>query len=191
MEYLYIHGVQINRINLRLPRFHKCFQHCIIIYTSIYTMQIPAAFIVAQILSSADAFSSYNFPTNRASALPTLPQSASLSSSSPIFFQQQTKSPRSQTTQIRYSNGNSDNSNYLLDEFRTADGEIVNPYRVLKVGRHADRKEIRQSYRSLSKKYHPDGARFREVLPGSWYVERWHLYSMWISHRPFNLFASI
>ena len=95
MEYLYIHGVNINRINLSLPRFHKYFQHCIIIYTSIYTMKIPAAFIVAQILSSADAFSSYNFPTNRAPALPTLPQSASLSSSSPIFFQQQTKSPRS------------------------------------------------------------------------------------------------
>jgi hypothetical protein len=57
-------------------------------------------------------------------------------------------------------------SNYLLDEFRTADGEIIDPYKVLKVPRKAEHKDIRQSYRMLSKKYHPDGVRFREVLPG-------------------------
>jgi len=59
-------------------------------------------------------------------------------------------------------------SNYLLDEFRTADGEIIDPYKVLKVPRKAEHKDIRQSYRMLSKKYHPDGVRFREVLPGKW-----------------------
>ena len=61
-------------------------------------------------------------------------------------------------------------TNRLLDDFRTADGEVVNPYRVLKVGRKAERKEIRRSYRKLCKKYHPDGVRFSEILPGRWYV---------------------
>lgn len=59
-------------------------------------------------------------------------------------------------------------SNFLMDDFRTADGEIIDPYKVLKVGRRAERKEIRECYLKLSKKYHPDGVRFREILPGKW-----------------------
>jgi curved DNA-binding protein CbpA len=55
-----------------------------------------------------------------------------------------------------------------MDQFKTADGEIIDPYRILKVGRKADKEEIRKSYRMLSKKYHPDGVRFREVFPGKW-----------------------
>lgn len=66
----------------------------------------------------------------------------------------------------REDNGKSEN--FLMDQFKTADGEIINPYRVLKVSRNAERKEIRESYRSLSKKYHPDGVRYREILPGRW-----------------------
>lgn len=94
---------------------------------------------------------------------------------------------RFSSTQLHYRKGFGD-SNYLLNEFRTANGEIINPYRVLKVSRNADRKEIRQSYRMLSKKYHPDGARFREVLPGNWYVSRFpfcilsSLYFRWAGH---------
>lgn len=63
---------------------------------------------------------------------------------------------------------NDKSENFLMDQFKTADGEIINPYRVLKVSRNAERKEIRESYRSLSKKYHPDGVRYREFLPGRW-----------------------
>lgn len=61
---------------------------------------------------------------------------------------------------------NDKNSNFLMDQFKTADGEIIDPYRILRVGRKADKNEIRQSYRMLSKKYHPDGARFRDIFPG-------------------------
>ena len=43
----------------------------------------------------------------------------------------------------------------LLDDFKTATGELVNPYKILKVSRKADRTEIRNAYRSLSKAYHP------------------------------------
>mmetsp|Transcript_15443 Transcript_15443/g.21509 ORF Transcript_15443/g.21509 Transcript_15443/m.21509 type:complete len:222 (+) Transcript_15443:84-749(+) len=56
---------------------------------------------------------------------------------------------------------------FLLEDFTTASGEVVNPYKILKVSRTADRTEIKKAYRELSRRYHPDGARFREVLPGS------------------------
>ena len=56
----------------------------------------------------------------------------------------------------------------LLDEFKTAAGEIIEPYSILKVSREASRDEIKQAYRKLSRKYHPDGARFRKLLPGKW-----------------------
>ena len=62
----------------------------------------------------------------------------------------------------------SNEKNFLLDEFKTASGEIVNPYKLLKVPRDADRTAIRQSYRNLSRVYHPDGALHRTILPGSW-----------------------
>lgn len=60
--------------------------------------------------------------------------------------------------------------NTLMDEFSTADGEIVNPYKVLKVSRTANRQEIRQAYLRLSKKYHPDAVaqtiKDSGILPG-------------------------
>jgi len=58
-------------------------------------------------------------------------------------------------------------SNHLLEEYRTANGEILNPYNVLKVRRDADMSEIKNSYRRLSRRYHPDGHRHRDILPGS------------------------
>ena len=61
-------------------------------------------------------------------------------------------------------------SNYLLHDFRTAEGEVVNPYKVLGVKRTAEIREIKQQYRNLSKMYHPDVVRHKEVLPGKWYV---------------------
>lgn len=61
-------------------------------------------------------------------------------------------------------------SNTLMDEFSTADGEIINPYKILKVSRSAQRQEIRQAYLRLSKKYHPDAVsqiiKNKGVLPG-------------------------
>ena len=56
----------------------------------------------------------------------------------------------------------------LLDDFRIAGGEVVNPYRILNVSRNADRQEIKAAYRTLSRKYHPDGILQRNdgILPG-------------------------
>jgi DnaJ-class molecular chaperone len=63
---------------------------------------------------------------------------------------------------------NQDDSHFLLKKFSTASGEILNPYQVLQVSRNADRKEVRAAYIKLSKRYHPDGVRHRDILPGSW-----------------------
>lgn len=56
---------------------------------------------------------------------------------------------------------------YLFDDFRTSSGELLNPYQVLKVSRTADGKAIKKSYRDLSRRYHPDGVRHKDILPGN------------------------
>ena len=55
-----------------------------------------------------------------------------------------------------------------LDDFKTYKGEIVNPYHILKVSKHAEKQEIKKAYWQLCKKYHPDNARQRSILPGKW-----------------------
>jgi hypothetical protein len=57
--------------------------------------------------------------------------------------------------------------NSLPSEFKTASGEIIDPYAVLNVSRNAERQEIRQSYLALSRRYHPDGVMHKDILPGS------------------------
>lgn len=54
-----------------------------------------------------------------------------------------------------------------MKDFTTASGEIVNPYKILKVPRTAEHKEIRKAYRALSKKFHPDIVRHSKYLPGN------------------------
>ena len=58
-------------------------------------------------------------------------------------------------------------SRFLVD-FRTADGAVVDPYRMLNLSRDATPQEIKQSYRRLSRKLHPDMVAQRDVLPGRW-----------------------
>lgn len=77
------------------------------------------------------------------------------------------------TTTKSYSSGKNkdDNDNeehFLLKKFATSSGEVINPYNVLQVSRDADRAEIKGSYKQLAKRYHPDGARNRTILPGKW-----------------------
>jgi DnaJ domain len=64
--------------------------------------------------------------------------------------------------------GEKHSNNFLLEEFCTYSGESVDPYRTLKVSRDAKRPEIRKAYIGLSKRYHPDGVRHRDILPGKW-----------------------
>ncbi|KAL3761257.1 hypothetical protein ACHAWU_009983 [Discostella pseudostelligera] len=54
----------------------------------------------------------------------------------------------------------------FLTDFRTADGTVVDPYKILQVSRSATVIEIKQSYRRLSRKLHPDMVAQMEILPG-------------------------
>lgn len=54
----------------------------------------------------------------------------------------------------------------LLDDY-THQGQVLDPYRVLKISRDASTPQIKEAYRRLSRRYHPDGARHRGILPGS------------------------
>ena len=56
----------------------------------------------------------------------------------------------------------------FLTDFRTADGNVVDPYKMLRVSRTATKMEIKQSYRRLSRKLHPDMVAQSDVLPGRW-----------------------
>jgi DnaJ-class molecular chaperone len=56
---------------------------------------------------------------------------------------------------------------FLLDDFRLSNGDLLDPYKTLKVPRTAPRSEIKKSYYTLSRRYHPDGVRHRTILPGS------------------------
>lgn len=57
---------------------------------------------------------------------------------------------------------------YWLDEFKAPSGEILNPYKVLKLKRDATMLQIKNAYREQSRRYHPDTQRFKDMLPGSW-----------------------
>ena len=61
-----------------------------------------------------------------------------------------------------------DSKAYWLDEFKAPTGEILNPYKVLKVNRDATIVQIKNAYREQSRRYHPDTQRYKSVLPGSW-----------------------
>merc|ERR1719469_1277374 len=58
--------------------------------------------------------------------------------------------------------------NKLLNDFKTSKGEVLNPYRILKVSRTFDKTEVKQAYRKLSKKFHPDMVRNSDIFPGNW-----------------------
>ncbi|KAG7356171.1 heat shock protein 40 [Nitzschia inconspicua] len=76
-------------------------------------------------------------------------------------------SSSSSSSSSNYSNKKKDDEeHFLLKKFVTSSGEIINPYNVLQVPRNSDRSDIKLSYKRLAKRYHPDGARNRTILPG-------------------------
>jgi len=69
------------------------------------------------------------------------------------------------TKAILHARTPTENELYWLEEFKAPSGDIVNPYKVLRIPREANKKQIKVAYRSLSKKLHPDATRFSKVLP--------------------------
>jgi len=96
-------------------------------------------------------------------------------SSSSRWTSNQQQQPSSLSTQLYVeaessSSSSSSSSNFLMAEFKDYKGDLLDPYQVLKLHRSADRKEIRQKYINLSRRYHPDVVMHKDILPGSWYV---------------------
>lgn len=64
-----------------------------------------------------------------------------------------------------------DDVSFLLKDFSLYNGEVVDPYQVLKVSRRANTHDIKQAYRRLSRQYHPDAIRNlnepTSILPGA------------------------
>lgn len=56
-------------------------------------------------------------------------------------------------------------TSFLLEEFTTYTGEVVQPYFMLGVGREAEKIDVRRAYIEKSKLYHPDAVRHSASLP--------------------------
>ena len=103
--------------------------------------------LVILLASASDAF----VPSPRLRATPAL------SSSSPSRDLHARRKKEQQEEEV----------NFLLKDFVMYNGEIIDPYVVLKVPRQAEPADIKQAYRRLSRLYHPDARRHKEILPGS------------------------
>jgi len=58
-------------------------------------------------------------------------------------------------------------TSFLMEEFTTYTGEVLQPYDLLGVGREAERLDIRRAYIEKSKLYHPDAVRHSASLPSN------------------------
>ena len=96
---------------------------------------------------------------------------ALLIGSSSAFLPVPTTTHHHRLTSLYADRVRQEKKNLLLQEFRLHTGEILNPYAVLKVPRDAELSQIKVSYRKLSRRYHPDIMRHKDILPGSWYVK--------------------
>lgn len=78
-----------------------------------------------------------------------------------------TEDNKTENTQFKSKRKEKEVSKFLTD-FRTAKGNLVDPYKILKLPRTASSVEIKQSYKKLSRKLHPDAVARNEILPGKW-----------------------
>jgi len=116
--------------------------------------------IVVFVVESIDAFRSLSRESWQSSQMKTQKVSNSLVNYEQYVFPTVCASTRSSQSE------HAEETSFLMKPFSTASGEVVNPYKILNVSRRAERKEIKDAYRKLSKRYHPDIVRHSKVLPG-------------------------
>jgi len=117
-------------------------------------MKLSVGTTAIVLLSQAQTVSAFIHGGGPSQALPTLPN----------FGRTFTKFGAYAPSQQEFE------SNYLFREYKTAEGEVVNPYSILNIKKNAHTDEIKQQYRTMSKMYHPDIVMHSRVLPGEWYV---------------------
>ena len=117
---------------------------------------------VSLILGIVDAFTLL-YPSSRTSARKQQLCSSSSSSSS---SNDADASPPSKNGKTKWGQRTESEASRFLADFRDANGDIVDPYRSLRVSRTATLEDIKASYRKLSKKLHPDAVIKSNILPG-------------------------
>ena len=122
--------------------------------------RILCSLVVALSAAAAGAFQTRS-PTGRGASSPShSPASTRLYSDS--------DDARGRNGKTRFGQKTDADVSRFLTDFRTADGKVVDPYRMLELDRGATSMEIKQSYYRLSRKLHPDRVAQMDILPGKW-----------------------
>ena len=115
---------------------------------------IPLLVLAVSLLGVVDAF-----------YFPLSPRSVQISSTTHLCSSNDPSKGKNGKTKFGQRTAN-EASRFLAD-FRTANGEIIDPYRSLRVPRSATLDDIKSSYRKLSRKLHPDAVSKSRILPGN------------------------
>jgi len=133
----------------------------------------PLAVIISTLAITVSSFSPPGRPHHHITPFPsrscniiTTTNDSTTSSTSTTRLYSSTKGKNGKT-KFGQRTDSTEVSRYLT-EFRTADGKVVDPYKLLQVKRNCSQADIKQSYRRLSKKLHPDMVARAEILPGRW-----------------------
>ncbi len=116
---------------------------------------IPLLLLVGAAVSLTGNVEAFSFPLSHHS----VPSSTQLFSSSE-------PTTKGKNGKIKFGQRTATETSRFLAEFRTANGEIIDPYRALKLPRSATLDQIKTRYRKLSRKLHPDAVSKSRVLPG-------------------------
>eukprot|EP00984_Skeletonema_dohrnii_P031438 scaffold23949_cov67-Skeletonema_dohrnii-CCMP3373.AAC.1 len=84
----------------------------------------------------------------------------------PSSTQLHSADPTSRGKKAKFGQRTATEASRFLADFRTANGEIIDPYRALRLPRSATLDDIKTRYRKLSRKLHPDAVSKSRILPG-------------------------
>jgi hypothetical protein len=120
---------------------------------------IPLLLLVVAV-SIVGVIDAFYFPLSSRS-VPSSTQLCSSSSSS------SNDSSRGKNGKTKFGQRTVSEASRFLSDFRSANGEIIDPYKSLRVPRGATPDDIKTSYRKLSRKLHPDAVSKSRILPGN------------------------
>mmetsp|Transcript_13152 Transcript_13152/g.26733 ORF Transcript_13152/g.26733 Transcript_13152/m.26733 type:complete len:360 (-) Transcript_13152:2224-3303(-) len=86
--------------------------------------------------------------------------------SSTQLFSSNNPTSRGKNGKAKFGQRTATEASRFLADFRTANGEIIDPYRALRLPRSATLDDIKTRYRKLSRKLHPDAVSKSRILPG-------------------------
>lgn len=96
----------------------------------------------------------------------SLPLSHLSAPSSTQLFSSSEPTTKGKNGKTKFGQRTATEASRFLADFKTANGDIIDPYRALKLPRSATLDDIKTRYRKLSRKLHPDAVGKSGVLPG-------------------------